>query len=453
MSRHEGVSCDACMRGNFKGRRFKCLKCYDYDLCANCYEAGATTPRHSVDHPMQCILTRADFELYYGGESLASDQPQAFTCPFCGRMGLTEAVLTEHVTAEHSDSVTEVVCPVCAAHPGGDPNLLTDDFSVHLQMQHRASPSVPRDLISFLDEPTAARHSVRRIPQSSRGMGSTRVRRAINFSGGARDGSDPIAELLSQLSGVRRAQSTGMQGVATSNSQGTHNVSSQLQQLQMQLQLERQQVRAARQQVERLPRRQGHGSSAAATSLANNNIVGSGVPTQAAGTSSNLLNIQVVDSNSNQNQSARNSSSQFLIKYIDAPLTESEQQKLSIDRADRSCFMQELYSSMLTPNGTMPATINVKKDQLPLAIAAQPQVSQTSLAKAIVPDTKQQRQSNSRPSPPPPQQSATNHNSGVPHRFSSPPSRNRQSVMQSQIPQPAANVRKQPKVTDPSSSN
>lgn len=104
-----GVSCDACMRGNFKGRRFKCLKCYDYDLCANCYEAGATTPRHSVDHPMQCILTRADFELYYGGESLASDQPQAFTCPFCGRMGLTEALLTEHVTTEHSDSVTEVV--------------------------------------------------------------------------------------------------------------------------------------------------------------------------------------------------------------------------------------------------------------------------------------------------------------------------------------------------------
>lgn len=104
-----GVSCDACMRGNFKGRRFKCLKCYDYDLCANCYEAGATTPRHSVDHPMQCILTRADFELYYGGESLATEQPQAFTCPFCGRMGLTETMLTEHVTAEHPDSTTEVV--------------------------------------------------------------------------------------------------------------------------------------------------------------------------------------------------------------------------------------------------------------------------------------------------------------------------------------------------------
>lgn len=33
---------------------------------------------------------------------------------------------------------------------------------------------------SYQDEPVA-RHSVRRIPQSARGMGSTRVRRAINF--------------------------------------------------------------------------------------------------------------------------------------------------------------------------------------------------------------------------------------------------------------------------------
>jgi hypothetical protein len=140
----------------------------------------------------------------------------------------------------------------------------------------------------------------------------------------------------------------------------------------------------------------------------------------------------------------------YCFRYIDAPLTESEQQKLDVDRADRSFFMQELLLSMLTPNGTMPATINAKKDQSPLATAAQPPVSQA-LTKPIVPDTKQ-RQTNSRPSPPPSQQSA-NHVMGVPHRFSSPPSRNRQSVMQSQIPQPASNVRKQPKVTDPSPSN
>lgn len=56
-----GVSCDSCMKANFKGKRYKCLICYDYDLCSTCYEGGVTTGRHSTDHAMQCILTRADF--------------------------------------------------------------------------------------------------------------------------------------------------------------------------------------------------------------------------------------------------------------------------------------------------------------------------------------------------------------------------------------------------------
>lgn len=34
---------------------------------------------------------------------------------------------------------------MCAALPGGDPNLVTDDFAAHLTLEHRN----PRDLISF----------------------------------------------------------------------------------------------------------------------------------------------------------------------------------------------------------------------------------------------------------------------------------------------------------------
>lgn len=86
-------------------------------------------------------------DLYYGGESLPNDQPQAYTCPFCNKMGLTDVTLQEHVSADHTDISFEVVCPVCAAVPGGDPNLITDDFVGHLTLEHRTGS---RDLISFL---------------------------------------------------------------------------------------------------------------------------------------------------------------------------------------------------------------------------------------------------------------------------------------------------------------
>ncbi|XP_011184095.1 E3 ubiquitin-protein ligase Kcmf1 [Zeugodacus cucurbitae] len=246
MSRHEGVSCDSCLKSNFNGRRYKCLICYDYDLCADCYEDGVTSTRHLVDHPMQCILTRSDIELFFGGEMLNSEQPQSFTCPYCKKMGFSDATLLEHVSAEHTETSLEVVCPVCAGLPGGEPNLVTDDFAGHLTLEHRTGP---RELISFLDEPSAIRHGggVRRIP--GRTLGGPRARRSnMHFSSSSglsalspsgRESVDPIAELLSQLSGVRRG------GPQTS----------QLQQLQMQIQLERQQVTATRQQLERLPRR------------------------------------------------------------------------------------------------------------------------------------------------------------------------------------------------------
>ncbi|KAI1904920.1 hypothetical protein AGOR_G00010650 [Albula goreensis] len=106
------------------------------------------------------------------------------------------------------------------------------------------------------DESSGVRH-VRRMFHPGRGLGGSRARRSnmhftssstgglsssqsSSYSPSNREAMDPIAELLSQLSGVRRS--------AQLNSSGPS--ASQLQQLQMQLQLERQQAQAARQQLE-----------------------------------------------------------------------------------------------------------------------------------------------------------------------------------------------------------
>ncbi|XP_061589262.1 E3 ubiquitin-protein ligase KCMF1 [Cololabis saira] len=346
MSRHEGVSCDACLKGNFRGRRFKCLICYDYDLCASCYESGATTTRHSIEHPMQCILTRVDYDLYYGGDTLSVGQPQSFTCPYCGKMGFTDAALQDHVTCEHSDASTEVICPICAALPGGEPNHVTDDFTAHLALEHRPQ----RDL----DESSSVRH-VRRMFHPGRGLGGPRARRNMHFTSSStggltassqnstygpsnREAMDPIAELLSQLTGVRHAAGGQI------NSPGPS--ATQLQQLQMQLQLERQQAQAARQQGEtgRPTTRRSNNPSNNSTSIP--------APTLATATA-----------RAESNPTPSSHSSRFLLARLNEPKkVEAELQFLEGESADHSLFVQEILLSTLMHDGSSSSDEEERRD-------------------------------------------------------------------------------------------
>lgn len=58
-------------------------------------------------------------DLYYGGDTFSVEQPQSFTCPYCGKMGFTETSLQEHVTTEHAETSTEVVSMPHTDHSAG----------------------------------------------------------------------------------------------------------------------------------------------------------------------------------------------------------------------------------------------------------------------------------------------------------------------------------------------
>jgi len=348
MSRHEGVSCDSCMKGNFRGRRFKCLVCYDYDLCSSCFEAGVSTTRHTPNHPMQCILTRTDNDLFFGGDSsLTSEHQNSYTCPFCSKMGFTEATLQDHVTSHHSDGGSqEVVCPICASFPGGDPNHLTDDFHGHLSLEHRGGA---RDLISFLDEPGGVQRqgAVRRIAHPRGGLSSHRTRRHNNpptsaslghsslstISTSSREAVDPIAELLSQLSGVRRAAGSS---------------SSQLLQLQMELQLQRQQAQAHRQTLDRLARRApGPASSASAAAATHPSAISQPAAAAAQPPAVGAQAAAVVQSSQPKQ---RKPETGFLLSNLESE--ESGEEDGSRESAKQRIFIQELLLSALNLEDT-----------------------------------------------------------------------------------------------------
>ncbi|CAF0866476.1 unnamed protein product [Rotaria sp. Silwood1] len=249
MSAHEGVSCDACGKSNFRSKQFKCLICYDYDLCSTCYEQGETSSHHTREHPMQCILTRQDFDLYYQGERCTSEYPQSLTCPFCGEMGLTLPFLNEssssndhhienidlfqHLQIKHgkTQQLYEVICPICAAMVNGEPNLVTADLISHITNDHQdpqgntpssaggethtysRQSSSTRDYNFGIDSGIRAgfrRGSLRTtIRRGALGRGNEPVSQhiLIDTSSGlptSANGNDPITNLLTQLSNVRR---------------------------------------------------------------------------------------------------------------------------------------------------------------------------------------------------------------------------------------------------------
>nr|VZH99972.1 unnamed protein product [Spirometra erinaceieuropaei] len=138
-SRHEDVTCDACNQSSFQLRRYKCLRCFDYDLCGDCFDNERESIMHSKTHPMQCLLLEADKDIFFQNDK-SRFKAQSHTCPICGALGFREAELATH---------TEVICPICASSSDGSPNLQTQSFAQHLTSKHRlkklAKPASPAE--------------------------------------------------------------------------------------------------------------------------------------------------------------------------------------------------------------------------------------------------------------------------------------------------------------------
>ncbi|XP_041451148.1 uncharacterized protein LOC111074728 [Drosophila obscura] len=101
MSRHDNVVCRGCSKVGFSGRCYRCLSCPNFDICADCYDLDFTTESHLFDHPVKCVYTPADVELYFEGEYISSDPPQSYRCPYCKLWGFNEATFLEHISGMH----------------------------------------------------------------------------------------------------------------------------------------------------------------------------------------------------------------------------------------------------------------------------------------------------------------------------------------------------------------
>jgi hypothetical protein len=159
--------------------------------------------------------------------------------------------LFHHLQIKHADEQqsNEIICPICAAMTSGEPNLVTADLLAHIANDHqhqqvqtpstagigtnpysRQSSSREFDFTSSTSIRAGFRRGPLRTPSRRGGLGrggGTVSQHFVVDTSTTNSGNDPIADLLTQLSTVRRLAAANNNSSSSSNSINLQNLTRQ----------------------------------------------------------------------------------------------------------------------------------------------------------------------------------------------------------------------------------
>ncbi|KAK8783952.1 hypothetical protein V5799_009682 [Amblyomma americanum] len=122
------VQCDGCNRDSFLGFRYKCQRCYNYQLCQDCFWRGRTSGSHTNQHEMK------EYAVYKSAsKQLGHSLRKSFRC-VPERPGRP---LPHFPEEEHTLDLAHIVPPSPAASHNGLPSLVGPPMDSGQDEEHR----------------------------------------------------------------------------------------------------------------------------------------------------------------------------------------------------------------------------------------------------------------------------------------------------------------------------